>query len=50
MTENEGNKAHRDWQFILQEQDAKALLAHACEQFSYELYHPIFLHQQSLED
>ena len=50
MTENEANKAHRDWQFILQEQDAKALLAHACEQFSYELYHPIFLHQQSLED
>ena len=50
MTENEANKAHRDWQFILQEQDAKALLAHACDQFSYELYHPIFLHQQSLED
>ncbi len=33
MTEKEANKAHRDWQFILQEQDAKALLAHACEQF-----------------
>ncbi|OTG85686.1 exonuclease V subunit gamma [Acinetobacter sp. ANC 4558] len=47
---NEASKYHRDWQFILQEQDALALLENACDQFSFSLYQPIFLHQQVLED
>jgi exodeoxyribonuclease V gamma subunit len=41
---------HRDWQFILQEQDATALLEDACAQFSYQLYQPVFLHQQVIEE
>ncbi|ALH95064.1 exodeoxyribonuclease V subunit gamma [Acinetobacter equi] len=47
---NESSKYHRDWQFILQEQDVQALLESACEQFSYNLYQPIFWHQKTLED
>lgn len=50
VADNEACKHHRDWQFILQEQDASLLLAHACEQFSYDLYQPIFWHQQTLEE
>jgi exodeoxyribonuclease V gamma subunit len=42
MTQNEACKLHRDWQFILQEQDATALLNYACDQYSFALYQPIF--------
>jgi len=42
MTQNEACKLHRDWQFILQEQDAAALLQYACDHYSYVLYQPIF--------
>ncbi|MCL5767178.1 exodeoxyribonuclease V subunit gamma [Acinetobacter sp. ANC5681] len=42
MTQNEACKLHRDWQFILQEQDATALLQYACDHYSYSLYQPIF--------
>ena len=42
MTQNEACKLHRDWQFILQEQDATALLQYACDHYSYDLYQPIF--------
>ncbi|MCH7335464.1 exodeoxyribonuclease V subunit gamma [Acinetobacter sp. NIPH 2699] len=42
MTQNEACKLHRDWQFILQEQDAAALLKYACDHYSYALYQPIF--------
>lgn len=42
MTQNEACKLHRDWQFILQEQDASALLQYACDHYSYALYQPIF--------
>lgn len=42
MTQNEACKLHRDWQFILQEQDAVALLQYACDHYSYRLYQPIF--------
>jgi len=45
-TENEAVRLHRDWQFILQEQDATALLEHCCKTFSYELYAPIFEYQR----
>lgn len=50
VAENEATKHHRDWQFILQEQDATILLEDACKHFSYTLYQPIFLHQVTLED
>ncbi|ENU31618.1 exodeoxyribonuclease V, gamma subunit [Acinetobacter sp. CIP-A165] len=42
MSQNEACKLHRDWQFILQEQDAAALLQYACNHYSYALYQPIF--------
>ncbi|WP_109439564.1 exodeoxyribonuclease V subunit gamma [Acinetobacter haemolyticus] len=42
MTQNEACKLHRDWQFILQEQDASALLQYACDHYSHALYQPIF--------
>ena len=42
MTQNEACKLHRDWQFILQEQDATALLQYACDHYSFALYQPIF--------
>ncbi|ENX32010.1 exodeoxyribonuclease V, gamma subunit [Acinetobacter colistiniresistens] len=42
MTQNEACKLHRDWQFILQEQDAAALLHYACDHYAYALYQPIF--------
>ena len=42
MTQNEACKLHRDWQFLLQEQDATALLQYACDHYSYALYQPIF--------
>ena len=50
VADNEACKMHRDWQFILQEQDATALLEQACKQFSYDLYQPIFLHQRMAEE
>lgn len=42
MSQNEACKLHRDWQFILQEQDAAALLQYACDHYSYRLYQPVF--------
>jgi exodeoxyribonuclease V gamma subunit len=50
VADNEANKRHRDWQFILQEQDATALLEEACKQFSYHLYQPVFWHQHAVEE
>ncbi len=50
LSEMEWSKRHRDWQFILQEQDATALLAHACDTFAYELYQPIYLHQTLVQE
>ena len=50
LTEMEWSKKHRDWQFILQEQDATALLKHACDQFAYDLYQPIYQHQTVAEE
>lgn len=50
LAEMEWSKRHRDWQFILQEQDATALLAHACDTFAYDLYQPIYLHQSIVEE
>lgn len=46
VMDNEAARLHRDWQFILQEQDATALLQHCCNTFSYELYAPIFEYQR----
>ena len=50
VTENEATKHHRDWDFILQEQDATILLEDACKRFSYDLYNPIFMHQVTVEE
>ena len=50
LTEMEWSRQHRDWQFILQEQDATALLKHACDQFAYDLYQPIYQHQTVAEE
>lgn len=50
VADNEATKMHRDWQFILQEQDATALLEQACMQFSYHLYQPVFWHQSVIEE
>lgn len=47
MTQNEACKLHKDWSFILQEQDAQALLQNACDEFAYDLYHPVFQFQHS---
>lgn len=47
MTQNQASKLHRDWQFILQEQDAQALLSEACEQYAYVLYAPIYQYQRA---
>ncbi|MBU3847185.1 MAG: exodeoxyribonuclease V subunit gamma [Candidatus Acinetobacter avistercoris] len=50
LSDMEWSKKHRDWQFILQEQDATALLKHACDQYAYDLYHPIEVYQEAVED
>jgi exodeoxyribonuclease V gamma subunit len=50
LTEMEWSRKHRDWQFILQEQDATALLKHACDQFAHDLYQPIYQHQTVAEE
>ena len=42
VTQDESSKWHQDWMFILQQQDAQALLNVALIQFSYALYAPIF--------
>ena len=50
LTDMEWSRKHRDWQFILDEQDATALLKDACDQFAFELYEPIYQHQEAVED
>ena len=50
LDRTESSKKHRDWQFILQEQDATALLQHACDLFAYDLYQPIYQHQKVAEE
>lgn len=50
LSDMEWSKKHRDWQFILQEQDATALLKHACDQYAYDLYSPIEIFQEAVED
>ena len=50
LTQSEESKLHRDWEYLLQDQDATALLQWACDEFSYALYQPIYLHQHEAED
>ncbi|HEX5381116.1 MAG TPA: exonuclease V subunit gamma, partial [Acinetobacter sp.] len=50
VLENEASAQHRDWQFILQQQDSTALLAQACQQYAYALYAPIFQYQQLIKE
>ena len=49
LADMEWSKKHRDWQFILQEQDTNALLKYACDTYAYDLYQPIYLHQTVAE-
>ncbi|MBK0062801.1 MULTISPECIES: exodeoxyribonuclease V subunit gamma [unclassified Acinetobacter] len=42
VTQDESSKFHQDWSFILQQQDAQALLNVALTKFSHDLYAPIF--------
>lgn len=48
--QNEATMLHRDWQFILHEQDSSALLKYACDHYSYALYQPIYQYQYQAED
>ncbi|QIO04766.1 exodeoxyribonuclease V subunit gamma [Acinetobacter shaoyimingii] len=50
LNDMEWSKQHRDWQFILQEQDTTALLKHACDQFAYALYQPFYQYQTVVEE
>lgn len=50
LEDMEWSKKHSDWQFILQEQDATALLKYACEKFAYVLYQPIYQYQFVVEE
>lgn len=50
LTDKEWSKKHQDWQFILQEQDATALLKAAIEQFAHDLYQPIDQYQTTAEE
>ncbi|WP_130803607.1 exodeoxyribonuclease V subunit gamma [Acinetobacter ihumii] len=49
VTQDESSQYHRDWSFILQQQDAQALLIDALARFSYALYAPIFQHVRTEE-
>lgn len=50
VDQNEATMLHRDWQFILHEQDSTALLKYACDHYSYALYHPIYQYQHQAEE
>lgn len=45
LQDDRSSYLHRDWQFLLQQQDATALLKHACEAFAELLYAPICQYQ-----
>lgn len=50
LADMEWSRRHRDWQFILDEQDTTALLKHCCDAFAYDLYQPIYHYQIAVED
>lgn len=50
LSNMEWSRKHRDWQFILEEQDSTALLQHCCDVFAYALYQPIYQYQMAVED
>lgn len=45
FTDNKANKKHRDWSFILRNQDAVDLLRNSVSKFSYNLYQLMVQHQ-----
>lgn len=45
LSENRANKKHRDWNFILQNQNSNELLSDAINLYSLKLYAPIYKHQ-----
>ncbi|ESK38720.1 exodeoxyribonuclease V, gamma subunit [Acinetobacter nectaris CIP 110549] len=46
--EDKASKYHQEWQFILQEQDANALLEKHCREWAYRLYAPIYEHLNTI--
>lgn len=50
VADNEATKMHRDWQFILQEQDATALLEQACTQIFLSFISAGLWHQSVIEE
>ena len=42
IRQDESSQGHRDWAFILDQQDSTALLKDAMNRYSYALYAPIF--------
>lgn len=48
--DDKASKYHQDWQFILQEQDATALLLDACTTWSFLLYAPIYQYQSCRDE
>lgn len=49
LSENRANKKHRDWNFILQNQDSTGLLKDAINLFSMKLYGPIYTNQNKID-
>lgn len=49
FTDNKANKKHRDWNFILRNVNAIEALKNACQQFSYDLYYLIGVHQKVIK-
>lgn len=50
FTDNKANKKHRDWAFILRNQDAVKALKGSCSKFSYDLYGLIGTHQKVVKN
>lgn len=50
LSENRANKKHRDWQYILSNQNGSEILAQCCKQFAYDLYQPIYQHQEEFNE
>lgn len=50
LSENKANKKHRDWQYILKNQNSNNILIKCCDMFGYGLYSPIYEHQVVFSD
>lgn len=50
LSENRANKKHRDWRYILLNQNSTELLVKCCQMFAMDLYKPIFDHQREFSE